>query len=91
MKGVIHLCVIIAGGLSLYWTNLMSPSMFYGGVLPLVDIVFLTYLTVIITHACVKRRGSPVSSVSLDLDSFGGSGDTTCNSSSGDADCSAGA
>jgi hypothetical protein len=57
VKKLLHSVVIMLGVLSLYWTDLMSVSMFYGGILPLIDMLFLVYLTVCIVNFFM-RRGS---------------------------------
>ena len=65
MKKLLHSVVIMLGVLSLYWTDLMSVSMFYGGILPLIDIFFLVYLTVCIVHF-FAQRGSALAPLSAD-------------------------
>ena len=60
---------IILGALSLYWTDLMSVSMFYGGILPLIDILFLVYLTVCIVSFFAQRSSSLASSSAVDVSS----------------------
>jgi hypothetical protein len=52
-----HVPVILLGALFLYGTDLTSVSMFYGGLLPVLDILFLVYLTVLIVN-CFATRGS---------------------------------
>jgi hypothetical protein len=52
---LLHCVVLGLGSLALYWTNLMSPSMFYGGVLPICDMLFLAYLATMVTKFFAKR------------------------------------
>jgi hypothetical protein len=87
------------GTLSLYWTDLMSVSMFYGGVLPLIDIVFLVYLTVGIVKFFAPRGSGLAPSSAVDMSSavYSNNGDdSSCVSSvngagGGDAsDCGGG-
>jgi hypothetical protein len=55
VKKLFHVAVVLLGALSLYRTDLTSVSVFYGGLLPLLDILFLVYLTVCIVNVCVTR------------------------------------
>jgi hypothetical protein len=57
------------GTLSLYWTDLMSVSMFYGGILPLIDIFFLVYLTVCIVKFFAPRGSGLTPSSAVDMSS----------------------
>lgn len=100
MKKLLHCIVMLFGGFSLYWTDLTSVSMFYGGMLPLFDIVFLVYLSLLIGHFFVKRgadqglssgleMGSTVYSNNEEYSSVGSdTGD--CGSGSDAGDCGGG-
>jgi hypothetical protein len=76
MKKLWHVAVILLGALSLYRTDLTSISMFYGGLLPVLDILFLVYLTVLIvnvfaTHATALPPSYDVSLSSALYESSG--------------------
>jgi hypothetical protein len=76
------------GTLSLYWTDLMSVSIFYGGILPLIDIFFLVYLTVCIVKFFAPRSSSLTPSSEVDMSSavYSSNGDySSCGSSVGGA------
>jgi hypothetical protein len=80
--------VITLGALSLYWTDLMSVSMFYGGILPLIDIFFLVYLTVCIVKFFAWRDSGLTPSSAVDMSSavYSSNGDySSCGSSVGGA------
>jgi hypothetical protein len=72
------------GVLSMYWTDLRSMSMFYGGILPLIDIFFLVYLTVGIIKLFAPRGSGldPSSAVDMSSTVYSSNGDdSSCVSS----------
>jgi len=88
VKKLLHSVVITLGALSLYWTDLMSVSMFYSGILPLIDIFFLMYLTVGIVKFFAPRGSGLTPSSAVDMSSavYSGNGDySICGSNVGGA------
>ena len=90
MKKLLHSVVIALGALSLYWTDLMSVSMFYGGILPLFNIFFLVYLMVCIVKFFAQRGSGLAPSSAVDMSSavfYSSNGDySICGSNVGSAD-----
>jgi hypothetical protein len=69
VKKLLHSTVVVLGALSLYWTDLMSVSMLYGGILPLIDILFLVYLMICIVNFFAQRGSSLTPSSAVDVSS----------------------
>jgi hypothetical protein len=83
----------------LYWTDLMSVSMFYGGILPVIDILFLVYLTVCIVNVFAQCSSglTPPSAVDMSSVVYSSNGDYSSYGSDADGagggeagDCSGG-